>query len=246
MKLKNNFIRFVLIFLIFTTASYAQNGVYLLQQMDAIIGAPKDKSATVEIVTTDKSGKQKIREASMIQKGRYKKLYRYTKPEKQAGIATLTLPDDIIWMYMPAFGKPIKITLLSKSQAFTGTDFTHEDMSGTSYSERYNPKFEKEESNSYTISLRPKSVKSKYSKILVELDKENKYPLEMKYYNKNGVHFKTATYTYVKSGTYWFAEKVLMKNLKKQHATEIQLMNVKFDQGIKDDEFLVEKLQTKD
>lgn len=236
--------RFILFLLLISMGSFAQNGVILLKEMDAIIGAGKDRTATIEIVTTDKSGKQKVREASMKQLGRFKKLFRYTMPEKQAGIATLTLPGDIIWMYMPAFGKPIKITLLSKSQAFTGTDFSHEDMSGTPFGERYNPQMlESEDSNTYVISLRPKTDKSKYNKIIVTLDKTNYYPLEMKYYNKNGDHFKTATYSYKKSGNYWYAEKVLMTDHKKKHSTAITLKDLKFDTGLKEDEFLVEKLK---
>ena len=240
-KLSN---RLILFTILFSVGSFSQNGVILLKEMDAIIGAGKDRTATIEIVTTDKSGKEKIREASMKQLGRYKKLFRYTKPEKQAGIATLTLPDDIIWMYMPAFGKPIKITLLSKSQAFTGTDFSHVDMSGTPFSERYNPQMlETEDTNNYIISLRPKTDKSKYTKIIVILDKSNKFPLEMKYFNKNGDHFKTASYSYKKSGNYWYAEKVLMTDHKKQHSTAITLKDLKFDTGLKDEEFLVEKLK---
>ncbi|MDT0551889.1 outer membrane lipoprotein-sorting protein [Urechidicola vernalis] len=244
MRFNNISTLLVLLILFCPLEGIAQNGVQLLKEMDAIIGAGKDRTATVEIVTTDKSGKQKIREASMKQLGRYKKLFRYTKPEKQAGIATLTLPDDIIWMYMPAFGKPIKITLLSKSQAFTGTDFSHEDMSGTPFGDRYNPQLlDSEDVNTYLISLRPKTDKSKYTKIIVTLDKTNKFPLEMKYFNKNDDYFKTATYNYKKFGKYWYAENVLMTDHKKQHSTAITLKDLKFDTGLKDDEFLVEKLK---
>ena len=114
----------ILLFIfILSPSAEAQSASELLTSMDNLISAPQDKEANVKMVLRDKSGKEKVREAILIQKGRYKKLYRYTQPEKQAGIATLSLPDDKMWMYMPAFGKPIKISLLSKSQAFTGTDF---------------------------------------------------------------------------------------------------------------------------
>ena len=98
----------------------AQSAASFLKSMDELMSAPKDKTAVVEMILIDKSGKEKVREAMMKQKGQYKKLYRYTKPEKQVGVATLSLPDDIIWYYMPALNKAIKVTLLSKSQAFTG------------------------------------------------------------------------------------------------------------------------------
>ena len=222
----------------------AQDVAVLLQDMDEIIAAPKDKEAAVIMIITDKSGNEKKREASLKQKGKFKKLYRYTKPEKQAGIATLSLPDNAIWLYMPAFGKAVRINLLSKSQAFTGTDFSHEDMSGIPYSERYVPKFINSiHPDYYVIELIPISKKSKYTKIILTLNKTIHYPLKMEYYDKTNKHFKTANFIYEKKGGYWYAKEVLMTDLSKKHSTKIILTDVKFDQGISDDEFLVENLK---
>jgi len=221
----------------------AQNPDSLLKFMDNLMSAPKDKSAAVQMTLTDKSGDIKIREAIMKQKGKDKKLYRYTKPESQAGVCTLSLPGDVMWLYMPAFDEPVKITLLSKSQAFTGTDFSYEDMNSQSYSEKYKPILATPTNpDNYTLELTPKSKKSDYSKILLSLDKSNYFPLKMDFYDKQGTLYKVATYKYVKKGKYWYAEEVLMKDLKKNHSTKIVLTDLKFDQGISDDEFQVEKL----
>lgn len=222
----------------------AQSAEVLLQNMDLLIAAPKDKEASVLMLITDKSGKEKKREASLKQKGKFKKLYIYTKPEKQAGIATLSLPDDIIWLYMPAFGKAIRISLLSKSQAFTGTDFSQEDMSGIPYSERYNPiLINANEPDFYTLELTPKSKKTKYSKIILTMDKTNYYPIKMKFFNKSNNYFKLATYTYKKKNNYWYAKEVIMTSVLKKHSTSILLTDVKFDQGLDDEIFTVENLK---
>ena len=222
----------------------AQSAKVLLQNMDLLIAAPKDKEASVLMLITDKSGKEKKREASLKQKGKFKKLYRYTKPEKQAGIATLSLPDDVIWLYMPAFGKAIRISLLSKSQAFTGTDFSQEDMSGIPYSERYNPiLINANEPDFYTLELTPKSKKTKYSKIILTMDKTNYYPIKMEFFNKSNNYFKLATYTYKKKNNYWYAKEVIMTSVLKKHSTSILLTDVKFDQGLDDEIFTVENLK---
>ena len=222
----------------------AQSAKVLLQNMDLLIAAPKDKEASVLMLITDKSGKEKKREASLKQKGKFKKLYRYTKPEKQAGIATLSLPDDLIWLYMPAFGKAIRISLLSKSQAFTGTDFSQEDMSGIPYSERYNPiLINANEPDFYTLELTPKSKKTKYSKIILTMDKTNYYPIKMEFFNKSNNYFKLATYTYKKKNNYWYAKEVIMTSVLKKHSTSILLTDVKFDQGLDDEIFTVENLK---
>jgi len=230
----------------FTFSANSQSAASLLTGMDQLMSAPKDKEANVKMVLKDRSGKEKVREAIMMQKGQYKKLYRYTFPEKQIGIATLSLPDDVIWLFMPAFNKAVKITLLSKSQAFTGTDFSYEDMSGSSYSERFTPKIlSSPEDKNYQIELMPKSMKSKYSKIIVYLDKTHLYPVKMEYFDKNKVYFKNATYKYKKQGKYWYAEEVLMTNFKKEHSTGIILTEIKFDQDIDDNVFTVENLKPK-
>ena len=222
----------------------AQSAEVLLQNMDLLIAAPKDKEASVLMVITDKSGKENKREASLKQKGKFKKLYRYTKPEKQAGIATLSLPDGIIWLYMPAFGKAVRISLLSKSQAFTGTDFSQEDMSGIPYSDRYNPTIiNANNPDFYILELTPKTKKTKYSKIILTMDKTNYYPIKMEFFNNSNNYFKLATYTYKKKNNYWYAKEVIMTSVLKKHSTSILLTDVKFDQGIDDDVFTVENLK---
>ena len=222
----------------------AQSAEVLLQNMDLLIAAPKDKEASVLMVITDKSGKEKKREASLKQKGKFKKLYRYTKPEKQAGIATLSLPDGIIWLYMPAFGKAVRISLLSKSQAFTGTDFSQEDMSGIPYSDRYNPTIiNANNPDFYILELTPKTKKTKYSKIILTMDKTNYYPIKMEFFNNSNNYFKLATYTYKKKNNYWYAKEVIMTSVLKKHSTSILLTDVKFDQGLDDEIFTVENLK---
>ncbi|MEL4456320.1 outer membrane lipoprotein-sorting protein [Lutimonas vermicola] len=235
-----------LLFLIIAMPLYSQSAASLLRGMDDLMSAPKDKEAIVKMVLKDGSGKEKVREAIMKQKGQYHKIYRYTYPEKQVGTATLSLPDDIIWLYMPAFNKAVKVTLLSKSQAFTGTDFSYEDMSGSSFSERFTPKIlPSTDDDIYQLELMPKSMRSRYSKIIVFLDKTHLYPIKMEYFDDNKVYFKSATYEYKKQGNYWYAERVIMKNIKKDHSTEILINKIKFDQGLDDSEFTVENLKPK-
>jgi outer membrane lipoprotein-sorting protein len=220
----------------------AQDADKLLTRMDSLMAAPKDKQGVVKITVTKKSDKEKEREAIMIQKGIDKRLYRYTQPESQAGIATLSLPGDIMWLYMPAFGNPKKISLLAKSQAFTGTDFSYEDMEAKTYSERYIPKLLETNGNNYFLELTPKDDKSDYSKIILTLNKTHYYPEKMEYYDRKGEKRKVANYTYIKIGKYWNAETVVMADLKKDSQTEIRLTDVKFDQGLSDELFTVENM----
>lgn len=222
----------------------AQSASELLKSLDDLLAKAQDKQAKVQIVLTNKAGKTKVKEAEMLEKGREKKLYRYTKPESQAGIATLSLPGGIMWMYMPAFKKATKISMLSKSQAITGTDFAYEDMNYVPYSSLYTPRIvDNQQADHYVLELIPKSKESEYESILLYLNKEHRYPIKMEYFNKKKEMFKEATYKYVRKNNYWYAEEVLMKNLKKQHSTQIILSDIKFNQGIQDSIFTVEYLK---
>ena len=73
----------------------------ILDKVDDAINGPKDQSYTVHLVLTDKDGSQKTREMMMLQKGREKRLVRFTAPADQRGIAFLSLPGDLQYLYLP-------------------------------------------------------------------------------------------------------------------------------------------------
>lgn len=237
------YIILILLSLFIIPTSYAQDAHGLLAKLDNIMFSPKDKQGKLAIILIDKNGEEKVREAEMFQKGRDKKLYRYTAPEKQAGTATLSLPGGIMWLYMPAFGNPKKITLLAKNQSFTGTDFSYEDMATEPFSDRYLPQLIETTNDYFVLSLTPRDGKSNYSKVIVTQDKTNYYPIKMEYYDNGGNKFKEATYQYEKIGKYWNAKEVMMTNLKKEHSTKIRLTDVLFDQGLSDEMFEVDMLK---
>jgi outer membrane lipoprotein-sorting protein len=239
---------FLLVVLIYTGLSNtaAQDATAILKKMDYITIAPKDKEGKVSIILIDKTGNEKIREAQMFQKGPQKKLYRYIKPESQAGIATLTLSDSVMWLYLPALGKPKRISMLSKDFTFNNTDFSFEDMATTPYADRFNPELLESSGNFYLLKLIPKPGKSNYSKIIAKINKMNDYVESMDIYNLKGKKFKEVVYKYEKIGKYWNASEVTMKDLVKNHSTKIIITDVKFDQGLSDHLFLIENLKPAD
>ncbi|MDZ4059155.1 MAG: outer membrane lipoprotein-sorting protein, partial [Bacteroidales bacterium] len=93
----------------------AQDAVTILKKMDEVMYSPKDMSGKNRIVLIDKNGKQEIREATIIQKGNNKRLFRFTSPSSQAGIAVLSLPDDVMYLYLPAFGKERRVATSAKN-----------------------------------------------------------------------------------------------------------------------------------
>jgi len=219
----------------------AQDAAPILKNMDDVMYSPKDMSGKNKIVLIDKAGKQETREASIMQKGTDKRMFRFTAPASLAGIAVLSLPNDVMYMYLPAFGKERRIASSAKNQNFAGTDFSYDDMESVLYSVKYTPKLVKTESDIFILELTPKG-KSDYLKITAHINKTNFYPEVMEYYDKGGNKVKEAKYTFTKVGNYWNAAEIEMTDLKKNHKTKMQMSDVKYDTGLSDDEFTVRKL----
>lgn len=223
-------------------SAHAQDANTILKNMDNVLYAPKDMTGKNTIILIDRNGKKETREANIKQKGTDKRIIRFTSPASQAGIAVLSLPDDVMYLYLPAFGKERRISASVKNQNFAGTDFSYDDMESRPYSEKYTPKLIKAEGNVFVLELTPIG-RSDYSKIIVYVNKANYYPEQMDYYDRGNTKVKVAKYTFKKTGNYWNATEIEMTNLKKNHKTKMQMSEVKYDTGLTNDDFTVRKLK---
>jgi outer membrane lipoprotein-sorting protein len=162
----------------------AQDATTILKKMDNIMLSSKDLTAKNKLILIDKAGKEEVREATLKQKGNDKRIFRFTSPSSQSGIAFLSLPNDMMYLYLPAFGKEKRISTSAKNQNFAGTDFSYDDMESKPFSNKYTPKLIKTETNVFVLELTPIST-SDYSKIIVNINKTNYYPESMEYYDKS-------------------------------------------------------------
>jgi len=220
---------------------HAQDAAEIIKKMDQLLYAPKDMTGTNTLILIDKNGKEESRSAVVKQKGTNMRIMRFTSPASQAGISVLALPNDVMYMYLPAFGKERRISASVKNQNFAGTDFSYDDMEPKPYAEKYTSKLLNTEADNFVMELIPKG-NSDYSKLIITINKENYYPVAMEYYDRGGNKVKVATYNFQKIGNYWNTSEVEMTDLKKNHRTIMKMSNVKYDTGLTDDEFTVRKL----
>ena len=220
----------------------AQDANAILKKMDDVMYSPKDMTGKNTIILIDRNGKEEIREATIQQKGTDKRMFRFTSPASQAGIAVLSLPDDVMYLYLPAFGRERRIASSAKNQNFAGTDFSYDDMESVLFSVKYTPKLIQNEANVFVLELLPKG-RSDYSKVMVHVNKTDYYPELMEYYDKGNTKVKVAKYTFKKIGNYWNAEEIEMTDLKKNHKTIMKMSDVEYDSGLSDDDFTVRKLK---
>jgi outer membrane lipoprotein-sorting protein len=109
-------------------SAFSQDASTILKKMDELMFSPEDMTGEMRVIMIDKNGKQEIREATLQQKGTDMRIFRFIAPASQAGIAVLSLPDDIMYLYLPAYGRERRIASSAKNQNFAGTDFSYDDM----------------------------------------------------------------------------------------------------------------------
>lgn len=221
----------------------AQDAVSIMKKMDQVMFQPSDQTSNVRMMLTDRNGNERVREASIWQKGSDKRLFRFTKPASEAGIAFLSLPDDLMYLYMPAFGRERRIASHVKNQSFAGTDFSYEDMEAREYASYYTGKVLREEGNNYILELTPQaSARSDYSKMIVAVNKQHYTPQRSEAYDRGGNLAKTAVYTWERLGNYWFPKEIFMKDEKRGSTTRMIMSEVKFDTNLSDQVFTVRNL----
>ncbi len=226
-------------------AGKAQDAQEILKKADEVTYAPEDQKAVVKMIMIDKRGNEQVREAEYIQKGSSMRLFRFTEPASQRGIAFLSLPDDVMYLYMPAYGKEQRIASHIKNQSFAGTDFSYDDLESKNLTEKYDPKLLSENADSYVLELTPKpDLKSDYSKLIMTVRKDNFYFSKIEYYDRGGRKAKEMTNADIeKVDGYWIAKDIKMTDLMKEHSTEMITKDLVVDSHIPDDEFTVRKLK---
>jgi outer membrane lipoprotein-sorting protein len=211
----------------------------LLDKVDDAMSAPRDQSYTVHLVLIDKDGSQKTREMIMLQKGREKRLVRFTAPADQRGISFLSLPGDLQYLYLPAFNKVRRISTSVKNTNFAGTDFTYDDLATAKWSDKWVPSIKNRDQDTTLLVLAPASGgTSDYSKQIVTVHNDSFYPTRVEYYDKSGVLVKVLTRGELKKVQgYWVSMSTTMEDLKKQHRSQMLVSDLKLDAGIGDDKF---------
>ena len=217
----------------------------ILEKVDNVLYAPKDKKMQATFVLIDKDGEKRTRKLEVIERGTEYRLMKFTAPADQKGIAFLSLPDEVMYLYLPAFGRERRIASHVKSTGFAGTDLSYEDLEPKRYSARWNPALTGQDEEFYHLELTPKpESETDYSKLIVKVRKDNFYPMRVRYFDASGAPCKEFVRNKVeKIDGYWEATESVMTDLKKEHKTKLILDEIEFDSGVSDQVFSVRYLK---
>lgn len=211
----------------------------ILNKVDDVTNGARDQKYTMKIVLIDKGGNEKTRELLMLQKGRDKRLARFLTPADQRGIAFLSLPGDVQYLYLPAFGKVRRIASHVKNTSFAGTDFTYEDMEAVRFADKWEPRILRQEQDQTVLEMTPRPGKTTdYSKVILWVRNDNFYPVRVENYGKDGALCKILLREKLQNVKgYWTSMETTMEDVKKQHKTRMLVSDMAFDTGIEDAKF---------
>lgn len=228
-------------FLVTTSVVTAQDAMTILKLSDSVTYAPADQVNQVNMILTDKKGRTEERSAEAKQLGEEYRLFRFTAPASQEGVAFLSLPNDVMYFYLPAYDKARRIASHVKNQGFAGTDLSYDDMESVPMSEKYNPKLIEKNDKGYLLELKPKEgYRSEYSKMETLIDKDNYMVLGSDYYDLGGNKVKTMKSNKIENiDGYWVMTDFTMTDLKKGHSTRMVFNETKINTGLTEDEFSV-------
>jgi outer membrane lipoprotein-sorting protein len=211
----------------------------IVRKGDEVINAPEDAYIYNSMLIIDKDGNKSERTSEMFQKGADTRLIRFLTPADQNGISLLTLPDDRMYLYLPAFRKIRQIASHVKNQNFAGTDLTYDDLSHFGFAKNHTARFLREEQDVYVIELRPHDSSGKdYSFLHVFYQKNTFYPVLVEYYDSAGKLWKTIARKDVrKIKDYWVSMKMEVHNLEKDHSTISTVEKIELDTGLDESVF---------
>lgn len=155
-----------------------------------------------------------------------------------AGQKILRLDDDI-YLYYPDADEIIRLSGSSLKNAFLGTDFSYEDLTGDDdYTSRFTSTLNGTESidgvSCYVITLTAKKLSEPYQMEKMWIDQQRFIPLKTVLYSKSGKLLKVMTYQeYLHDGDVWFPGSIHVTNaVKKGNSSVMTVTNATFNKGV--------------
>lgn len=218
----------------------------ILEKTDEVSMAAQDQHSLSTMTLIDKDGDEKVRESEIFERNSEDmRLVRFLSPADQKGISFLSLPDDKMYIYMPAFKKIRTIASHVKNENFAGTDFSYDDMSSTNYADEYDPELLETTDEHYVLKLIPKPESEKdYGFLKVWIRKDIFFTVKTEYYDKGENLWKIMERRQIEQiKGYWFALEVEMTDVKKNHSTKNVTDSIEVDTGLDDDIFTQRNLK---
>ena len=230
---------------------YCQTGIEIAKMMDEK-PVPMDMENEIKMVLINSKGKTRTNTmVSRSMNNNKKQIIWFLEPKDDKGVAFLKIEhdekDDEMRIWLPAFKKVRRISSKKKGDSFMGSDLSYEDLSSRDLDENYYNRMADEiidGKECYVIEIVPrKEAKSSYTRHKSWINKSTLIPVQEESYDKRGVLKKSKQFNYKKLKKYQVMERVYVKDVQKNHTTDVTFIDVKVDSGIDENLFQEKNLK---
>ncbi len=220
----------------------ALTGDEVLLKVDEVLSASKNSVARATMILIDSNGREKARTLQIWNK-HYKdkddwSILKFVSPAEIRNLGFLSLADDQMYLYLPAFDRTRRIASHARKESFAGSDLSNDDLSTGKYADHYTAVIGEETPEEYVLELtrRPGSDRI-YPRVTARVDKEHFYPVRMDLYDDQDRLWKTNVITNEKIQGYWTPKKIEMKDVQKNHQTVMEISEITYDADLDDNVF---------
>ena len=239
----------ILVFILASSGYSAEMTAYqIIKKSEDLLDQAKDSKTDMIMTLINKNGEKRERNITAFVKragdNKSKSILFFNSPSDVKGTSFLVWADgkkeDKQWLYLPALQRVRQISTSGKGENFMGTELTFFDMGSHSIDD-YTYTLLKEENvkneSCYMIEVTPKKIEY-YSKVIAWVRKSNFVPAKADFYDTKGQYQKQGIFENVKNikgiNTPTHIE---IHNIQNGRATLIDLNNIMYDSGLKDDIF---------
>ena len=220
----------------------------IVKKAEDLLDQAKDSKADMKMILLNQKGEKRERSLSAWVKregeNKSKSILFFNSPADVKGTSFLVWTnekkEDKQWLYLPALQRVRQISASGKGESFMGTELTFFDM-GSQDVDDYTYTLLKEENVKneacYVIEATPKKVEF-YRKVVVWIRKGTFIPAKADFYDPKGQYQKQGLFENVKNiKNINTPTHIEMHNVVNCRTTVIDLSNIVYDSGLKDDIF---------
>lgn len=146
----------------------------LLRRVDSALSVAEDFTATITLTTTARSGAEESRTMTVWQKGANQRMVKITAPARLRGVGLLAQSEGQLYIYLPSFNRVRRVAGQQRGEPFMGSNFTQDDLTRTSYGDRFRPELLEERDTHFRLNLLPlKPEDEPYSRLVIDVRKED-------------------------------------------------------------------------
>ena len=236
--------RCILPLLLLAVPLTAQTGFDIAKMLDDK-KQPDDMVSDMTMVLTSRTGATRTLQVHSARKGEDKQIIWFLAPADDRGVAFLKIEhedrEDEMRMWLPGFNKMRRISSSRKGESFMGSDLSYEDMTTRELHEYTYDLLGEEELDgmpAWLLENTPKpELRSSYSKIISWVRQADIMPVKEEYYDRAGNLLKVRTMEVRELEGYTLPIRMFVKNVQKEHSTQLTFENIEVDTGIQDDLF---------